>query len=352
MSLALCLIACLQEPAAQESGLPPVESLRYAGERYFGAIRRLTTDGENAEGYFSPDGTRITYQARVGDMECDQIFDLDLLTGGRRLISTGKGRTTCSYFLGGGEAVLFASTHGAADGCLEPADFSQGYVWKVYSQFDLWVRDLRTWELKPLAHAPGYDAEAVVSPDGKKIAFTSMRGGDLDVWIMNADGSDLKQLTRDVGYDGGAFFSPDSKRLVFRAHHPNTDETVADYKRLLAQDLIRPTTLEIWVMDADGGNKRQVTDNGAANFAPFFHPDGRRLLYSSNQDGGGRNFDLWIIRDDGTGNERVTHCPLFDGFPMFSPDGKRLIFASNRAAADPRSTNLFIAEWVEPALAE
>lgn len=352
MNLLLCLIACLQEPAAQEAGLPPVENLRFAGERYFGAIRRLTTEGENAEGYFSSDGTRITYQARFGAMECDQIFDLDLLTGARRLISTGKGRTTCSYFLPGNESILFGSTHGAADGCLEPADFSQGYVWKVYSEFDLWVRDLKTWELKPLAPAPGYDAEAVVSPDGKKIAFTSMRGGDLDVWIMNVDGSGMKQLTTEIGYDGGAFFSPDSKRLVFRNHHPDTAETVADYKRLLAQDLIRPTTLDIWVMDIDGGNKQQVTDNGAANFAPFFHPDGKRILYSSNQDGGGRNFDLWITRDDGTGNERVTFCPLFDGFPMFSTDGKRLIFASNRASKDPHSTNLFLAEWVEPLIAE
>ncbi len=346
------LLMFAQAPAVAETGLALAEDLKVSGERHFGAIRRLTTDGENAEGYFSGDGTRITYQARFGGMECDQIFELDLLTGARRLVSTGLGRTTCSYFLPGDGAILFASTHADADGCLTPPDFSQGYVWKVYPEFDLWVRDLKTWELQPLAHAPGYDAEAVVSPDGKKIVFTSRRGGDLDIWIMNVDGSGLKQLTNDVGYDGGPFFAPDSQRIVYRAHHPETAEALADYQGLLAKDMIRPTTLELWVMNTDGGNKVQVTDNGAANFAPYFHPDGQRILYASNQNGGGRNFDLWLIRDDGTGNEQVTFNPSFDGFPMFSRDGRRLIFASNRHSKDPRSTNLFLAEWIEPEQAE
>lgn len=348
----LATVLLCAQTAVHETGLPPAEDLKLPGERHFGAIRRLTSDGENAEGYFSYDGTRITYQARFGGMECDQIFELDLLTGARRLVSTGLGRTTCSYFLPGDRAILFASTHGAADGPLTPPDFSQGYVWKVYPEFDLWVRDLKTWELRPLAHAPGYDAEAVVSPDGKKIAFTSRRAGDLDIWVMNVDGSGLKQLTDTLGYDGGPFFSPDSQRIVFRAHHPETAAAKADYSALLAQDMIRPTTLDLWVMDADGGNKRRITDNGAANFAPYFHPDGKRILYASNQNGGGRNFDIWMIGDDGAGNEQVTFNPSFDGFPMFSPDGRRLIFASNRNSKDPHSTNLFLAEWIEPERAE
>ncbi len=334
-------------PAEPEPGLPTPEPLRFAGERHFGTIRRLTTEGENAEGYFSNDDTRIVYQAKVGDAECDQIYLLDLLTGARKLVSTGRGRTTCSFFMPGDRKVLFASTHAAADDCLEPPDYSMGYVWKIYPEFDLWVRDLDTWELTPLAPSPAYDAEAVVSPDGTKIAFTSRRNGDLDIYVMNVDGTGLTQLTDELGYDGGPFFSPDSKRLVYRAYHPRSPEEVARYRELLAQDVIEPMALQIMVMDVDGSNKRQVTDNGAANFAPYWHPDGRRIIYSSNQAGGGRNFDLWMIAEDGSGNERITYCPSFDGFPMFSKDGKRLIFASNRNNAHPHDTNLFVAEWID-----
>jgi TolB protein len=352
MILALLAAALLQEPAAQEGGLPAFENLRFEGERHFGRMRRLTTSGENAEGYFSFDGTRITYQARFDEMPADQIYSLDLLTGARELVSTGVGRTTCSFFLPGDRGVLFASTHGAANPLPPPPDFTKGYVWKIYPEFDLWVRDLATWELKPLAASPGYDAEAVVSPDGKRIVFTSRRNGDLDLYLMNVDGSGLVQLTDQLGYDGGAFFSPDSQRLVYRAFHPKTEAERTRYLEHLERDEIEPLALQIVVMDLASGDKRQITDNGAANFAPYWHPDGKRILYSSNQDGGGRNFDLWMIRDDGSGNERVTFCPSFDGFPMFSPDGSRLIFASNRAGTDPRSTNLFLAEWVEPSQGE
>lgn len=337
----------LQEPAAQEGGLPAFEDLRFPGERHFGRIRRLTTAGENAEGYFSFDGTRITYQAAFDGMPGDQIFMLDLLSGARELVSTGVGRTTCSFFLPGDRGVIFASTHAAANPLPAGPDFSKGYVWKIHPEFDLWVRDLTTWELQPLAAAPGYDAEAVVSPDGTRIVFTSRRSGDLELWLMNVDGSGLRQLTDELGYDGGAFFSPDGKRLVYRAFHPRTPEARERYSALLAQDEIEPMALQIMTMDLASGTQRQVTDNGAANFAPYFHPDGKRIVYSSNQDGGGRNFDLWLVNDDGSGTERVTFCPAFDGFPMFTRDGSRLIFASNRAGADPRNTNLFLAEWVD-----
>lgn len=337
-------------PAKQDKALPASEDLRYEGEIHLGKIRRLTTSGENAEGYFGFGGDRIVYQATFGDMGCDQIFELDLISGARRMVSTGTGRTTCSYFLPGDEKVLFASTHASADDCLPSPDFSQGYVWKIYPQYDLWVRDLKTWELTPLAHAPGYDAEAVVSPDGKKIVFTSRRNGDLDLYLMDIDGSNLEQLTTKKGYDGGAFFSPDSKKIVWRAYYPEGEEETARYDALLADDSIEPMALQIYTMDLESREVTQVTDNGAANFGPYWHPDGERIIYCSNQDDPqGRDFNLYLIGADGSNNKRITYCDSFDGFPMFSRDGKRLIFASNRQGETPRNTNLFIAEWLDDA---
>jgi TolB protein len=364
MILSLCLASFLQHsnapqeplveplPAQQMVALPVQEDLRYEGEIHFGAIRRLTTAGENAEGYFSWGGKQITYQAKFGGRDCDQIYTLDLLSGARKLVSTGSGRTTCSFFMPGDNAIIFGSTHAADDGCLEPPDYSLGYVWKIYPEFDLYVRDLDTWELKPLAPAPGYDAEAVVSPDGKKIVYTSRREGDLDIYIMDVDGTNLTKLTDKLGYDGGPFFSPDSKRIVYRSYYPETKEEADHYNMLLDQDTIEPMALQLYVMNIDGSNKVQVTDNGAANFGPYFHPNNRDIIYCSNQASEtGREFDLFLIRDDGTNNERITFCPTFDGFPMFSHDGKNLIFASNRKNATDGDTNLFMAEWLENAQA-
>ncbi len=357
MPLALCipaLLACVQQtveplPAQDPAGLPTPESLRFVGEDHFGVIRRLTNAGENAEGYFSFAGDRISYQATFDPYECDQIFILDLLTGQRTLASTGLGRTTCAHFLPGDQAVLFSSTHTASQSCPTPPDFSQGYVWKVYPEFDIFVRNLRNGKLTALVEQAGYDAEAVVSPQGDRIAFTSTRNGDLDIYTMNLDGSDVRQLTDELGYDGGPFFSPDGTRIVYRASRAKNEAELQRYRDLLAKDMIEPTALQIYVMDAkDGGNRIQLTHNEAANFAPYFHPDGKRVIYSSNQAStSGRDFDLFLIGTDGRNNERITTCPSFDGFPMFSRDGKRLIFASNRANLAPRDTNLFLAEWRE-----
>lgn len=334
-------------PAQQDDAVPVREDLRYEGEVHFGAMRRLTTSGENAEGYFSNGGRHITYQATLGGRPCDQIFELDLLSGARRLVSTGTGRTTCSFYMPGDRQILFASTHASSDDCLPPADFSRGYVWKIYPQYDLYIRDLDTWELKPLAPAPGYDAEAVVSPDGQKIVFTSRRNGDLDIYIMNIDGTDLTQLTDRLGYDGGPFFSPDSKRLVYRSFYPEGEEAEAKYQALLDDNSIEPMALQLWVMDIDGNNKHQVTDNGAANFGPYWHPDNKHIIYCSNQASeSGRDFDLYLTDEEGKTEERITYGPTFDGFPMFSEDGRQLIFASNRANAEPGDTNLFLVEWL------
>ncbi len=335
------------------SGLPDGEDLHFPGEKHFGSIRRLTAGGENAEGYFSWSGDQLVYQATFGEMECDQVFSLDLLTGARRRISTGTGRCTCAFWMPEDRGIIFASTHGDNPNCPPAPDYSGGYVWKIYPGYDLWVRDFETGSLTSLAPAPGYDAEAVVSPDGQWIAFTSMRSGDLEVWIMKPDGTGLKQLTNGLGYDGGPFFSPDSSRIVYRSWHPKSETETARYKTLLDQNSIEPMALQIRTMDLKGNQKVQVTNNEAANFAPYFHPDGRRIIFSSNlADPKGRNFDLYLIGDDGKGLERVTTCPSFDGFPMFSRDAKRLVFASNRANAKPRDTNLFLAEWIEVPSAE
>jgi Tol biopolymer transport system component len=262
-----------------------------------------------------------------------------------KMISSGRGRTTCSYFLPNGKQVVYASTHLGGEACPPKPDFSRGYVWALYAEYDLFVQDLDSGKLTRLTTTPGYDAEATIAPDGKRVVFTSVRDGDLDLYSMNLDGSDVRRLTNEPGYDGGAFYSPDSKLIVYRASRPK-DDALVRYKELLGKGLIEPRALEIFVMNADGSNKRQVTNNGAANFAPFFTPDGKRIIFSSNlSDPKGRNFDIYLVNVDGSGLERVTFSDTFDGFPMFSPDGKKLVFASNRAAAKPGDTNVFIADW-------
>ena len=316
-------------------------------EPHLANLRQLTFGGENAEGYFSFDNKWLSFQSTRDQIECDQIFVMRTDGSGVRMISSGKGRTTCSYFLPGGKSVLYASTHEGGDACPPKPDFSKGYVWALYPEYDIFVRNLKTGAMDRLTSTPGYDAEATIAPDGKRIVFTSVRDGDLDLYAMNLDGSDVKRLTTEPGYDGGAFYSADSQWIVYRASRPAAGEAMDRYKSLLSQGLIEPRALEIWVMRADGSGKRQVTSNGKANFAPYFHPDGKRIIFASNMDDPkGRNFDLYMINMDGTGLERITANETFDGFPMFTKDGKRLVFASNRNASKVGETNLFIADWV------
>jgi Tol biopolymer transport system component len=320
----------------------------HAEERRLVNVRQLTFDGENAEAYFSSDGTRLVFQRTPAEGGCDQIHTIDLATGEMQLVSTGEGRTTCSYYYPAGDRILYSSTHLADDACPAPPDMSQGYVWAVYPTYDVFVANADGSDPRPLTRSDSYDAEATISPAGDRIVFTSTRDGDLDLYSMNLDGSDVRRLTDRVGYDGGAFYSPDGTRIVWRAHYPETDEEIADYRHLLAQNLLRPGELEIRVMNADGTGQRQVTSNGAANFGPFWHPDGERIVFSSNMDDpAGRNFDLYLIHEDGTGLERITYTDDFDGFPMFSPDGRYLVWGSNRNPSHPGNTNVFIAEWVE-----
>ncbi len=321
--------------------------LRLPEEKHLKNIKQLSFGGENAEAYFSADGKQLIFQSTRHGRKCDQIYTMNVDGSNVRMISTGDGRTTCSYFYPNGRRILYSSTHLGAKECPPRPDFSKGYVWAVYPAFDIFTARLDGSDLKQLTNTPGYDAETTIDRNGK-LVFTSMRDGDLDIYTMDANGKHVRRLTNELGYDGGPFWSDDGKQIVYRAYHPQTEKEKADYLGLLKQNLIRPTTLEIWVMDADGSQKRQVTHNGKANFGPYFFPDGQRIIFASNMnDPKGRNFDLYKINVDGTGLERVTFNETFDGFPMFSPDGKKLVFASNRNAKTPGDTNVFIADWVE-----
>lgn len=325
-------------------------ALQVEGEKRLQNIKQLTFGGENAEAYFSPDGKRLIFQSKRDNRPCDQIYTMNIDGSNVRMVSSGEGRTTCSYFFKGGKKILYGSTHLGAKECPPNPDFSKGYVWAIYPTYDIFTANADGTNIKQLTKTAGYDAEATVSPDGKKIIFTSMRDGDLDLYVMDTNGKNVKRLTDELGYDGGAFFSPDGRQIVYRAYHPKTEAEIARYKQRLNEDLIEPNNFEIWTMNADGSGKRKVTNLGAASFAPFFTPDGKRIIFSTNYfaaDPRKRNFDLALINVDGTGLERVTFEETFDGFPMFSPDGKKLVFASNRNAAKQGDTNVFIADWVK-----
>jgi Tol biopolymer transport system component len=346
--LALLLLIAPCSKTIEAAFAPADDKLELLDEKHLRNIRQLTFGGENAEAYFSADGAQLIFQSKRDGRECDQIYTMRTDGSGVRMVSTGMGRTTCSFFLPRQKRILFSSTHLGSRDCPPRPDFSKGYVWPIYSSFDIFTARSDGSDLKQLTNAPGYDAEATVSKDGKQIVFTSTRDGDLDIYTMDAGGKNVRRLTTEPGYDGGPFFSDDGKQIVYRAYHPQTPEQIARYKQKLAENVIEPTVFELWVMNSDGSNKRQVTRFGAASFAPYFFPNARRIIFASNMnDPKGRNFDLYAVNTDGTGLERITYNESFDGFPMFSPDGKKLVFASNRNAKTRGDTNVFIADWVE-----
>ncbi len=329
-------------------GNKPAAEPRDPRETHLRNVRQLTLGGTNAEAYFSIDDKKLIFMSQRGELKCDQMFTMNADGSDQHMISNGKGRTTCGYFFPSGKRVLYSSTYLASPECPPPPDFSKGYVWALYSGYDIFTAKPDGSDLKQLTKTPGYDAEAVISRDGKKIAFTSVRDGDLDIYTMDPDGKNVKRLTHEIGYDGGPFFSYDGKWIVYRAHHPSTPEETKNYEDLLKDGMLRPLGLDIWVMRADGSDKQQVTHDSAANFAPYFFPDGRRIIYASNQgDPKGRTFDLYMINRDGTGMQRVTWTGSFNSFPMFSSDGKKLVWASSRGAKQRSEINIFTADWVE-----
>ncbi len=343
MSLLLMAI-----PACSGGQSPAVTREPSRGEAYFTNLRQLTFGGQNAEAYFSPDGRQLIFQRQDSVSTCDQQYVINLDGSGMRRVSSGLGRTTCGYFYAGGTRILYSSTFHVDEGCPPPPDYSRGYVWALYD-FDIYSALLDGSGVQPLIRSPGYDAEATLSPDGETVVFTSTRDGDLDIYTIRVDGTELQRLTTTLGYDGGPFFSPDGSMIVYRTFHPETPQEREEYRALLADGMVRPSRMEIWVMSADGSNQRQVSELGGANFAPYFHPDGGRIIFSSNHDSPDpRNFELYLMNVDGTGLRRVTTHADFDSFPMFSPDGTKLVFASNRYGTVPGETNIFVAEWVEP----
>lgn len=355
-SAILLLSACTQQQPAATHSQPETtasaDTLRYPEEIHLKNIRQLTFGGDNAEAYFSFAGDKLTYQwtHKEKGIVCDQIFYSVTSGFTPSQISTGKGRTTCSYFLPGDSLILYASTHLAADTCPENPHMKDArqYLWPLFESYEIFIADLKGNIKQQLTDNAVYDAEATVSPKGDKIVFTSTRSGDVELYTMNPDGSNVIQITNELGYDGGAFFSPDGSKLVFRASRPKTEQEQKTYKELLAKGLVAPSDMEIFTCNIDGSDLRQITQLGKANWAPFFHPSGNKIIFCSNHKSEkGFPFHLYMIHTDGTGLEQITFDPMFDSFPMFSPDGKQLVFCSNRNNGGSRDTNIFLADWVE-----
>ncbi len=339
-------------------GAAAQDSLQYADETHFKNIRQLTFGGDNAEAYFSFDGKWLVFQktyAKDG-IPCDQIYIGKIPTkpGEKfepRLVSTGKGRTTCGAFLKGDREVVFASTHLADASCPpvpDRAQYGNKYIWPLYPSYDIFVANRKGKIVRQLTNQPGYDAEATISPDGKTMLFTSTRDGDIELYTMDLKTGSTKRITYALGYDGGAWFSPDGSKIIWRASRPQTDEDVKEYRDLLKENLVAPTQMEVWIANADGSQQRQVSQLGQANWAPAYMPDSKTIIFASNHEyKRGFPFNLYTMNEDGSGLKKISRDKGFDAFPMFSPDGKMVVFCSNRNNGGTRDTNIFIAEWVD-----
>lgn len=316
-------------------------------ETHLSHIRQLTFGGNNAEAYFSQDGSQLIFQ-RQEDLSqgCDQQYVMNIDGSNLHRVSNGLGRTTCGYFINHDERIVYSSSFQHDEACPARPDFSHGYVWPL-GRFEIYSARPDGTDLIQLTNNGAYNAESTLSPDGSRLIFTSTMDGDLELYTMKVDGTDIKRITHRVGYDGGAFYSPDGSKIVWRAMYPETAQDTVDYLNLLDRRLVRPSTLDLWVADADGGNAHQVTHLGGANFAPFFHPSGTKIIFASNYETLDRTFNLYLVNVDGTGLEKITDREDFDAFPMFSPDGASLVWASNRHGREPGETNIFIAEWTD-----
>jgi TolB protein len=339
-----------------ERSTPPTANKDVFVDTHMHNLTQLTFEGDNGEAYFSPDGKRLIYQSNRGGYDCDKIWVMNIDGSHKHRVSPDYGAHTCSFFFPNGEKIVFASTsHLPGDCPVRPKKRAGAghFIWPLFP-YDIFVANPDGSSMIRITDNPKYDAEPIVSSDGKRIVFGSQRHGDFDIYIMNVDGSNLRRLTHKVGYDGGPWFSPDGKKIAWRAWYPESEEERALWRDCMENNYIIGVPLDIWVMDADGANKTRITNNGATNWAPSWHPDGKRLIFASNMDDWhhdikkfGHNFELYLINVDGTGLERITFNNVFDSFPMFSPDGKKLVFASNRNSQNPRATDIFIADWIE-----
>lgn len=333
------------------------DTIHFPGENHFKNVRQLTFGGDNAEAYLSFDGQYLIFQ-KTNPKEgilCDQIWMGKLPTSDKelfapKLVSTGKGRTTCAYFFPDGKHILYGSTHLGGMDCPPVPDrkkYGNKYIWPIYESFDIFKADTNGIIVKRLTKTKGYDAEATISPKGDKIVFTSMRDGDLDLYTMDINGKHVKRITNTLGYDGGAWFSPDATKLIWRASRPQTEAEVAEYQSLLKENLVAPTHMEVWMANADGSNAHQITNLEQANWAPNFTPDGKKAIFCSNHEyKRGFPFNMYLVDFDGNNLEKISRDQGFDAFPMFSPDGKKIVFCSNRNNGGTRDTNIFIADWI------
>jgi TolB protein len=343
--------------SSQVTASNTADTLAYPEESHFKNIQQLTFGGDNAEAYWSYDSKSLVFQ-RTNIKEgipCDQIFFGRIPKKGEpftyKMVSSGKGRTTCPFFTKDGKHIIYASTHLGSDACPPAPDrakYGNKYIWPLYSSFDIFMADLDGKIVKQLTNSKAYDAEATLSPDGKKMIYTSTKDGDIDLYIMDLESGKEQRITSTLGYDGGAWFSPDGTKLIWRASRPKTDAELKEYKDLLAENLVAPTNMEVWVANADGSNARQVTSYGQANWAPAYMPDNKRIIFASNHEyKRGFPFNLYTINEDGSNLQKISRDKGFDAFPMFSPNGKKIVFCSNRNNGGTRDTNIFIADWEE-----
>jgi len=333
------------------------DTLLYPEEKHFKNIQQLTYGGDNAEAYFSSDGKWLIFQrTNPGEgLKCDQMFIGKVPQSGEKfeykMISSGKGRTTCGFFMKDGRHIIYSSTHLGADSCPPPPDrskYGNRYIWPLYESYDIFMADLDGRIVDQLTKTPGYDAEATISPDGNKMIFTSVRDGDLDLYIMDLKSRQVKRITNSLGYDGGAWFSPDGKKIIWRASRPTTPEEIDEYKNLLKENLVAPTRMEVWIANADGSNAKQITNYGNANWAPNFIPGSSKIIFCSNHEyKRGFPFNMYTLNTDGTSLEKISRDKGFDAFPMFTTDGKKIVFSSNRNNGGGHDTNVFIADWAD-----
>jgi len=351
----LCFLLCLPVICSAQRDAEKTPIAHDDAEKHLRNITQITFDGDNGEAYFSPDGKKLIFQSNRGGYACDKIWIMNIDGSDKHMVSSARGAHTCSFFFPDNQRIIYASTNHLPGDCPPKPNLPQigGHVWPLYP-YDIFVARVDGTDVQKITDNPEYDAEPIISSDGKRIVFGSKRFGDFDVYVMHADGSNLRRLTDRVGYDGGPWFSPDGSRIVWRAWYPETEADRSLWRNCMENNYIVPVPLDLWVMDSDGSNKRRILHNKATNFAPSWHPDGKRIIFSSNMDDWredtgrfGHNFELYLIHADGSGLERLTYNTVFDGFPMFSPDGKKLVFASNRNPQKPRATDIFIADWVE-----